>query len=87
MKIFKNGQLTYTEKQRIVTGFAEGLILLDLAKELRRNKKTSVFYVEKHNTTPRKVKGTRSDIFLSNIQGNRDQMAPVPPFLQKLTLI
>ena len=87
-KMPKNGQLTYTEKQRIVTGFAEGLILLDLAKELGRNKIALFSYVDKHNTTPRIDKNTRSVIFHTDIrkkrrQGDRDQMSPVPTFFVK----
>ena len=54
----KKGQLTYTDKQRIVADLAEGLILLDLAKELGRNERTLVSYEEKRNTTPRKDKCT-----------------------------
>ena len=65
MKRPKNGKLTYTEKQRIVAGLAEGQTLWDLAKEHGRNKKTMVSYVE---TTPNKDKGTRSVIFPSDIQ-------------------
>ena len=54
VKMPKNGQLIYTKKQGIVADFAEGLILLDLDKELGRNKITFVSYVEKCNTTTRK---------------------------------
>ena len=67
MRIFKNRQLAYIEKQKILADLAEGLVLLDLAKELGRNKRALVSYVEKQNTTPRKDKDTRSDIFPSNI--------------------
>ena len=59
----QNEQLTYTEKQRILAGLAEGQILLNLAKQLGRNKRTLVTNVEKCKTTPRKYKGIRSDIF------------------------
>ena len=58
----KNGRLTAAERQRIVAGLAEGLTLLDLAKELGRDKRTLVSFVEKPDTAPRKDKGTRRSI-------------------------
>ena len=59
----KNERLTCTKKQRVVAGLVGGLILLDLAKDLIKDKRILVSCIEKPNTTPRKDKGTRWDIF------------------------
>ena len=55
----KKGRLTLIEIQCIVAGIAEGLTLLDLAKELGRDKRTLDSFMENPNVTPRKDKGTR----------------------------
>ena len=58
----KNGRLTATESQRTVAGLAEGLFLLNLAKELGRDKRTLESFIKKPDTTPRKDKGTKRNI-------------------------
>ncbi|XP_076048296.1 uncharacterized protein LOC143029529 [Oratosquilla oratoria] len=74
----RNVRLTATEKQRIVAGLAEGLTLLDLAKELGRDKRTLASFVEKPSTTPRKDKGTRRSISPRDMRKIRRQVNREP---------
>jgi len=58
------GRLTDSEKQRIIAGLAEGLSVLDLAKELGRDRRTVESYVKSPNIKERKDKGKRRKISL-----------------------
>ena len=58
----KPGRLTTTERRKIVAGLAEGRNLLDLAKELGRDKRTLVSFVENPDTKSGRDKGTRRSL-------------------------
>ena len=62
LKMPVNSRLTTAEKNRILAGLVEGLMLLELAKELQRDKRTLVSIVIKPTTNPRKDKGSRRSI-------------------------
>ena len=66
--MLKNGRLTATERQRIIAGLAEGVTLLDLAKELGRDKRTLEAFIKKPDTKLRKDKGTRRNISPRDMQ-------------------
>ena len=66
--------MTANEKQQIVAGLVEGLTLLDLAKDLGRDKRTLVSFSKTHNTK-----------FADRSTGN--QMTPALPFLPKLSFL
>ena len=54
LKMPVNSSLTTAEKVRVLAGIAEALLLLELAKELHRDKRILLSFVNKPTTTPRK---------------------------------
>ena len=80
LKILKNGQLTTTEKHRIITALVKGPTHLNLDMENERYKKI-LFFVEKPNTTPRKDKDTIRCLSPSDMRNIENQMAPTLLFL------
>lgn len=71
-------RLTDAEKHRIIAGLAEGLTLQDLTKELGRDKRTLVSFVEKPAIAPRKDKGTRRSISPRDMRKIRRQIIREP---------
>ena len=67
----KNVRLAPFEKHTIIAGLAEGLTVLHLAKELRKDKRNLACFVKKPSTTPRKDKGTIKGIFARDMQKRR----------------
>ena len=56
------GRLTACENHKIIAGLAGGQSVLDLAKELGRDRRTVESYVKSPNTKARKDKGKRRKI-------------------------
>ncbi|MEM9078998.1 MAG: transposase [Bacteroidota bacterium] len=72
------GRLTDSEKQRIVAGLANGLCVLDLAKELGRDRRTVESYVKRPNIEARKDKGKRRQISARDKRKLRRQLFREP---------
>ena len=86
------GRLTDSEKHRILAGLADGLSVLDLAKELGRDRRIVESYIKSPNIKARKDKG-KEDRFHLGIRekyaGNwsESQMIQVRRFFRRLVLL
>ena len=67
------GRLTDCEKHRIIAGLAGGLSILDLSKELGRDRRIVESYVKSPNTKSRKDKGEKKKNFTYRGQGKNTQ--------------
>ena len=79
--------MTVIEKQLIIAGLAKGLTLLDLPKELGRDKKSLFSFVERPNARPRKDKGHYKKYFSNVDISTGNQMTTAPLFFPKLASV
>lgn len=74
----RKGRLTAAEKTRIVSGLQEGLSLLEIAKEMGRDKRTLMSFVKNPSTKQRKDKGTRRGVSKRDIRQIGRQLKKSP---------
>ena len=74
----KKGRLTATEKQETIAGLTEGLSIINLARELKRDPRTLATFVRYPNIKPRKDKGTRRNLTDRDLRKIRREIARNP---------
>ena len=74
----KKGRLTASEKDRIVAGLSERKSLVDLAKELGRDRRTLSSFVKNPNTKSRKDKDLRRKLSPRDLRKIRRQVMKQP---------